>query len=212
MYLFIFITILSLIITVLYYFGIIRYVLLYFKNTNSYLEKYKNLDQADKEKKVIISISVAPDKILKIKPMINSILDQTVKVNQIVLNLPNNIEYDIPKEYETIFTVFRCGKDYGECNKFIPTILREENNNVIIFLLDENYIFAKDYIENMIEEYKKNNCSVISKGGILITPEFFDTDIYDRKNKTLNNEWIKECIKSEKKNINSNDTFKIFNF
>ena len=212
MYLFIFITILSLIITVLYYFGIIRYVLLYFKNTNSYLEKYKNLDQADKEKKVIISISVAPDKILKIKPMINSILDQTVKVNQIVLNLPNNIEYDIPKEYENIFTVFRCGKDYGECNKFIPTILREENNNVIIFLLDENYIFAKDYIENMIEEYKKNNCSVISKGGILITPEFFDTDIYDRKNKTLNNEWIKECIKSEKKNINSNDTFKIFNF
>jgi hypothetical protein len=103
MYLFILTTLLSLFITILYYYGITRYLTLYIKDTNSYLENYKNLDKADNETKVIISLSVPPEKIDKIRPMINSILDQTVKVNQIVLNLPNNKDYKIPKEYENIF-------------------------------------------------------------------------------------------------------------
>lgn len=212
MYLFIFMTLISLLITILYYYGITRYLTLCVKDTNSYLENYKNLDKADKETKVIISISVQPDKIDKIKPMINSILDQTVRVNQIVLNLPNNKEYKIPKEYENIFTIFRCGKDYGECNKFIPTLLREENKNTIILLLDENYVFGQDYIETMIEEYKKDKCSIVSKGGILITPEFFDMDIYKRDENSLNNKWIKDQIKVNKKNISSSDTYKICNY
>lgn len=212
MYLFIFMTILSLIVTILYYYGIVRYFTLYIKDTNSYLENYKNLDKAHKEKKVIISLSVQPEKIDKIKPMINSILDQTVGVNQIVLNLPNNKHYNIPKEYENIFTIFRCGKDYGECNKFIPTLLREENSDTIIILLDEKYVFGQDYIENMVEEYKKEKCGIISKGGILIIPEFFDMDIYNRDKKCLDNGWIKDCVKVNKKNISSNDTYKIFNF
>ena len=186
--------------------------MLHVKDTNVYLENYKNLDKADKEKKVIISLSVDPNKIDKIKPMINSILDQTVRVNQIVLNLPNDKDYKIPKDYENIFTIFRCGKDYGECNKFIPTLLREENSDTIILLLDEKYVFGQDYIETMIEEYKKDNCSIVSKGGILIIPEFFDMDIYDRDNKCLNDGWIKDCVKTQKKNINNNDTYKIFNF
>jgi hypothetical protein len=212
MYLFISMTILSLIVTILYYYGIIRYFTLHVKDTNSYLENYKNLDKAFKEKKIIISLSVRPEKIDKIKPMINSILDQTVGANQIVLNLPNNQDYNIPKEYENIFTIFRCGKDYGECNKFIPTLLREENSDTIIILLDEQYVFGQDYIENMVEEYKKDKCGIISKGGILIIPEFFDMDIYDRDKKCLDNGWIKDCVKVKTKNITSNDTYKIFNF
>ena len=31
-----------------------------------------------------------------------------------------------------------------------------ENKNTIILLLDENYVFGQDYIETMIEEYKKD--------------------------------------------------------
>jgi hypothetical protein len=212
MYLFIFITVLSLLITVLYYYGITRYLMLYIKDTNIYLENYKNLDKVDTDKKVIISISVQPEKINKIKPMINSILDQTVKVNQIVLNLPNNKEYNIPKKFEKIFTIFRCGKDYGECNKFIPTLLREESKDTIIILLDENYVFGQNYIEDMIEEYKKYKCSILSKGGILVIPEFFDMDIYNRDNKCLDNKWIKECIKVDKKYISDTETYKILNY
>lgn len=180
--------------------------------TNSYLENYKKLDRADDVKNVIVSLSVLPDKINKIRPMINSILDQTVRVNQIVLNIPKDKKYNIPPEYKNIFTIFNCGRDYGECNKFIPTLLREENKNTIIILLDEKYVFGKDYIETLIEEYKKDKCSIVSKGGILIIPEFFDMSIYNRKNKVLNNDWIKTCIKCEKKYVSTSDTYKILNY
>lgn len=212
MYLFIFMTLVSLLYTILYYYGIIRYLNLHIKDTHSYLENYKNLDRADNNKNVIISLSVQPDKINKIRPMINSILDQTVRVNQIVLNIPNNKNYDIPNEYKDIFTIFKCGRDYGECNKFIPTLLREENKNTIIILLDEKYVFGKDYIETLIEEYKKDNCSIESKGGILIIPEFFDMSIYNRENKVLNNDWIKGCIKVKNKYISTSETYKILNY
>jgi len=212
MYLFIFMTLVSLLYTILYYYGITRYLYLHTKGTNSYLQNYKKLDRAYNDKNVIISLSVQPDKINKIRPMINSILDQTVRVNQIVLNIPNNKNYNVPSEYKDIFTIFKCGRDYGECNKFIPTLLREENKDTIIILLDEKYVFGKDYIEIMIEEYKKNNCSIESQGGILIIPEFFDMSIYNRKNKVLNNYWIKSCLKVQKKYIFIPETYKIFNY
>ena len=64
----------------------------------------------------------------------------------------------------------------------------------------------------MIEEYKKDKCSIVSKGGILITPEFFDMDIYKRDENSLNNKWIKDQIKVNKKYISSSDTYKICNY
>ena len=79
-------------------------------------------------------------------------------------------------------------------------------------MLDEKYVFGKDYIETIIEEYKKEKCSIVSKGGILIIPEFFDMSIYNRKDKVLDNDWIKNCIKAKKKYISTSDTYKILNY
>jgi hypothetical protein len=147
--------------------------------------------------------------------MLNSILDQTVKIDQISMNIPEeskNKKYTVPTEYKNVCNVYKAGKDYGPGTKYIPTLLREENKDTIIILLDEKYVFGKDYIEIMIEEYKKDKCSIVSKGGILITPEFFDMDIYKREENPLNNKWIKDQIKVDKKNISSSDTYKICNY
>ena len=76
--LFIFMTILSLIITILYYFGIVRYLELHIRENKKYLENYKKLEK-NYDKKVIISMSSTPKNIDKMDPMLNSLLDQTVK-------------------------------------------------------------------------------------------------------------------------------------
>ena len=72
---------------ILYQFEIMRYFAIHCKDYNSYLENYKSLDPADDKHKVIISFSVDPPHIQKIKPFLKSILDQTVRVNQINLIL-----------------------------------------------------------------------------------------------------------------------------
>jgi hypothetical protein len=209
MYLFIILTILSLIITLLYYFGIIRYFQLHFDNTEKYLENYKNLDKASNNK-VIISLSTTPEKIKKIRPMINSLLDQTVKVDNIFLNLPQDKNYDIPEDYKKILNIFSCGQDYGCANKFIPTILREENNNTIIILLEDDYIYGKDFIESLIESYETNKNAIISKKGILVIPEFFDMNVFNRNINNLDDQWIQNCINCKKINLNYTENYKSF--
>ena len=209
MSLFIILTILSFIMTLLYYFGFTRYLELYCRSYKKYLENYKNLNKASKDSKVIISFTTTPEHIKKIKPLLNSLLDQTVKVDQIVLNIPKDLKYDIPKEYNNILNVFECGKDYGCATKFIPTILREQNKDTIIILIQDNYIYGKDYIETMIEEYNKNKCAIINKQGILVTPEFFGMDIYKRDNCELGDDWIKNCIKVDKKEMKYSENYKM---
>jgi hypothetical protein len=206
---FIILTIISLIITLLYYFGIIRYFEMHFSGYEKYLNNYKNLEKASEKNKVVISLTTTPDKIKKLKPILNSLLDQTVKVDQIALNIPKDKEYNIPQEYNDILNVFYCGQDYGCATKFIPTILREDSENTIILILDDKYIYGKDYIETMIEHYNKDNCSIISKHGILITPKYCDMDIYKRDD-ILDDNWIQNCIKSDKKNISYNENYKSF--
>ena len=209
---FLIITIIPMIIVILYYFGIIRYFKLHIDSHKSYIEKYKNLNKASANNRVILSFTSTPSKVNKIKPMIKSILDQTVKVDQIVLNLPknNNNNYNIPNEYNDMLNIFYCN-DYGEATKIIPTLLREDNSDTIIILLNDDYIYGKDFIETMIEESNKNDEAIIYDKGILIKTKFFDPDsILDRKEKYLKDDWILNNIKHKKKYIKYRENFKSF--
>ena len=209
-YIFIILTVFSMIFILLYYFGIIRYLKLHVDSHKPYIERYKNLNKASENNKVILSFSSNVKKINKIMPMLKSILDQTVKVDQIVLNLPEN-NYNIPNEYNDILNIFYCGKDYGPATKIIPTLLREDNADTIIILLKDNYIYGKDFIETMIEESNKDDSAIISNQGILIKTKYFDPNsILERKETDLTENWILNNIRYKKKHIQYSENFKSF--
>jgi hypothetical protein len=128
------------------------------------------------------------------------------------LNIPKEQTFNIPKEYTDILNIFECGQDYGCATKFIPTILREDTKDTIIILLEDKYVYGKDFIETMIDEYNKNNCSIISNNGILLVPDFCDMDVFKRNNEKLDDNWIKNCIKVNKKNISYYENYKSFTY
>jgi len=208
---FLILTIVPLIITILYYFGIFRYFQLHSKSSEKYIKNYKNLNKAS-DNKVIISFTTTPNRILKIRPMINSILDQTVKVDGIYLNIPEkNEKYKIPKDFNNILNIFVTKKDYGEKNNFIPTMLREDNSDTIIILLDDDYIYGKDFIQSIIEENKNNDNPIISKKAILLKPKFIDADkFFDRDKGILKDKWIEEILTTDKKKLNYNENYKSY--
>jgi hypothetical protein len=210
---FVIFTILSLISILFYYFGIFRYIQLHFDNNEKYIKNYKNLDNAH-TKKVVISLSTTSENIKKLKPVLKSILDQTVKVNMIVLNIPKDQFTEIPEDYKDMASIIKCGKYYGLATKIIPTLLREDNKDTIIIMIDDNIIYGKDFVETLIEEYKQNNCAVVNKNAILITPEFFNVDKFNSKDKidlkNLNNDWIKDCINTNKKELIYNENYQSF--
>jgi hypothetical protein len=196
-------TILSLLTTFLSYFGITRYFSCHIKNSNNFIQNYSKLPKTS-ERRVVISFSVNPNKLNKLKPFINSILDQTVKVDLIAMIIPDdgrNMNYVIPDYIKDFAVIFHTGRGYGKGTKLIPMLLREKECDTTIIALDENIVYGQDFIYSLIEESKKYSDSVLTdkKGTfMLFKPEHFGCDVIDRENYSLDNDWfLQKAFKSK---------------
>lgn len=211
------IVLLVIFILILYFFyiyDIIRYISLHYDSDDmKYIKNYKKLKKY-MDCRVVVSLTTTPDRIKKIKPVLKSLLDQTIKVDRIILNIPNSCngsKYDVPEDYKNICNVYNCGRDYGPGTKFMPTILRETSANTIIIMLDDDYIYSKDFLETILNEYKKNpDCAISTNNTILIKPEFLDISVIYTTKKYIDNDWIKKYIKSNIINLEYNKNLRSF--
>jgi hypothetical protein len=194
------------------YFGITRYFFCHIKSTDKFIENYSKLPKASTDNKVVISFTCKQEKLHKLKPFINSILDQTVKVDLIAMITPLEEDYNIPKYIKDITVVFPSGMDCGQGTKLIPMLLREKEKGTIIISLDENKIYGQDFIYTMIEESKKYPDSVLvdTKGStILVRSDHFDCDVIKREK--VDNEWFLKKAKNNKI-VDYKEIYGIINF
>ena len=120
---------------------------MYIFSPEKYSKNYKNLDRVNKKYKTIISLTSSPSKLKKIKPVINSLLDQTVKVDLISITVPYGKQYVLPDNLKNIVQIFRAGKNYQDATSLIPVILREEDATTTIINVGDDTIYGKDFIE-----------------------------------------------------------------
>jgi len=190
-------------------FELLRYITIHCKNYDSYLENYKNLDVADDKNKVIISFSVDPQNVQKIRPFLKSILDQTVKVNQINLNIPSDFGNDIPKEYTNLVRVLKSEKDYKSCTNCIPTLIRAYDKNIIIIILSSDTVYGKDFISFLIKESNKDpNKAIFSNKAILIKPDFVNAKKFFDTTNNFDENWLNNNLIVEKKYVNYFNNYK----
>jgi len=181
-------SLLSIVISILVYFGIIRYIHLYFSKTvDKYTEKYTDLPMAS-ENKTIIVLSIDSEEDLKnIFPTVNSILDQTVRVNQIFLVVPCSSTFEIPENLLKVISVVKPGKVYDDKYQDIISILeREKEKNTIIIRISKGIIYGKEFIENIIEISESNPDSVINDESnlfLVLKPSFIK---FDESSKNVN--------------------------
>ena len=171
---------LSLVYIGLVYFGIIRYVKMHCTDPEKFIAGYSALDRADTDNRVVITLEIPAREIDKIEPLMNSILDQTVKVDEIAIHIyvEDDQEIAIPKYLKKIARIYMVKKSHGQGNAIIPTIMREKDGNTIIMHLDHMQIFGKDFIEDFLTDVKDG--AVSAKGAMLIRPNMFTTkDLYD---------------------------------
>lgn len=137
------------------------------------------------QQKIIISLTTIPSRLNNINLVLDSILNQTIKPDEIVLIIPKKsfreqkeinqdpylINQNLKKYFnENKITILRPDEDYGPIMKILPVILREKQNktNNIIISIDDD----KKYFENMIEElincYKRTQTVCARKGCVLL--------------------------------------------
>ena len=188
-------SLLSLLYIIAEYFGYIRYYQNKLYSTDYYLEKYSKLERSDKER-VIIHFVASINDLENIKPFLNSLLDQTVKVDEIAVSIPYNDRNKIPPHLKNILSVYTFNKDYGDSTKLTPILLREKNGKTKIIIVEPNIMYGKDFIEQIVEKSNKNPSSIIHDKDykeFLIKPELINSGIENYSNGT-------SCIQHLKKN------------
>lgn len=186
----------SLIFILLSYFGLLRYLSMYTSSEEKFINTYTSLPKTSR-KRVVITFSTTPTRIHKLKPLINSLLDQTYRVDQIILAIPYKYKgetYNIPEFVKKVATVIPAGKDnYGECMAVIPTLLREKESDTIIIAVNDNKVYGKDFVESILEheENHPNNILDLKDGSaFLLKPAHFSSDIIKDIDGCVTKKWL----------------------
>ena len=210
-------TILSLIYVILNYFGLIRYTSIYTYPIEDYSKQYKNLDKIGTHKTVISLTSTT--NLDNLTNVIKSLLDQTVKVDLISINIPNKQTYDLPKNLTSSVALIKCGEDNGVLNSLLPVLLKESENTTKIITLGTNTIYGKDFIETLLETLNNNNNKIVYSNnnsndldltkGVVFSTKFFKENIFNKPSKTTQSNWINQYFKNFPKiNIKYTENYK----
>ena len=109
--------------------------------------------------KFVVSFTTSPERISKIKPMIDSILTQSKSPDLFLLNIPEifprtNQKYIIPDFVKKNVTINVIKQDYGPATKLLPAITYLNANN---YSTEDTYIIYLDddinYQQDMISSY-----------------------------------------------------------
>lgn len=193
-------TLLSLAMILLSYFGIVRYLTLHVSGTDKLVEGYSQLPEAT-DGRVVISLSVQHNDFDRLKPVLNSLLDQTVKVDQIGVVVPLGDETKVPDYIKKIANVFPAGKDYGEGTALIPILLKEKECDTIIIALSNDVVYGKDFIEVMVDSVEEHPDTVLTdtkRKAILVKPEYYGCEILDSAQDTYDHDWFLKQAKKAK--------------
>ena len=153
-------------------------------------EKYDNLPKASNIR-TVVTMTTIPERIDMMKPVLNSLLTQSVRVDEIALNIPRVSRkgnmYQVPNWLSALknVTVHRVEKDEGPGTKIFPTLRREPHGTIIIAVDDDN-IYHSNMVEGLVKEYYRYKKKyAITNYGMSMSPELKFPFKYDRTLKTF---------------------------
>jgi hypothetical protein len=123
---------------------------------------------------IVVSLTTIPSRINNLHYTINSIFNQSLNPNIIVVNIP--LEYcnykdtiNIPEFLYRENIIINRVKDYGPATKLLglynSKIFNNMNNNDIIIIVDDDRIYNYNFIENFINYHKKYPDYVLTSAG-----------------------------------------------
>jgi|TARA_B110000261_G_scaffold13670_1_gene13784 hypothetical protein len=202
-------SVLTIIYLILSYSGIIRYISLHCKETLNLAEKYGNKTKSQHFKNNKTIVTMFSNDLFKenLKPVINSILDQSVKVDSILLFTSQETENKyLPEHIKYAVNVIKNEVNYGYGNNIIPAIFKEKEEGVIIIPI-ENKIYGEDYIETLLDKSVEKQLSQIFNQNndlVLIKIDNLDNKFLEKNNKEYSKDWFFKNILNKNK-IEYND-------
>ncbi len=134
--------------------------------------------------KKIISFTTIPSRIHKIKPMVDSILNQSVKPDEIILWLPKTFkrsdlekEIEIPEYLKESQISIKYCEDVGPFTKLYYSLKQEwDHKDTVIVTVDDDVFYPNKWLKTLIRASKKYpNKAIGFRGRILIDKQDYKT-------------------------------------
>lgn len=192
------------------YLGYVRYLKLHLYSMSSYIENYTKLDKADKTR-VVVSFKYNKENVKDLKPFINSILDSSVRVDDISICTPYKNIKNIPEEMKKVLSIVGTSLDKID-NDIHYSILKEPESNTKIIIVNPDMIYGKDFIQTIVDESNSNPDKIIcdkNENALLIKPEFFcskNEKLSQKENFSIQ-KWVENCDRQKMK-LKYNENFK----
>lgn len=111
----------------------------------------------EQDQNIIVSLTTTPYRIDKIKVTLDSILNQSIKPDLIILNIPyhfkrDNIQYQIPtwlNDYKGI--VINRTEDFGPFTKLIPALEQDLSPKTIIITVDDDVWYPRHVVRDLVK-------------------------------------------------------------
>jgi hypothetical protein len=138
--------------------------------------------------RILVSLTTTKNNINYIDKTIDSIKNQTVKPNKIFITIPdysNNKDKNISIPTKLIndkdIQIIKYEKDYGNLLNILGILLIEKNDNTLIITINDNYIYSKYLLEDLIKLHKKNPTAAIGFTGYIYGKNPFIYCSYENK-------------------------------
>ncbi|WP_417875153.1 glycosyltransferase [Xanthomarina gelatinilytica] len=127
--------------------------------------------------KNIISFTTIPSRINNIKPMVDSLLNQSVQADEIILwvsksykRLNQHIETDIPDFIKKTPIIVKFCEDVGPFTKLYYSLKQEWNNKeCIIITVDDDVFYPKHWLKQLLKQENKTPNKAIGYRGRVLT-------------------------------------------
>lgn len=136
--------------------------------------------QQEEKQTIIVSFTTIDSRINYIKPMVDSILSQTVQPDRLEVYLSDHpslfiggIDQGIPpdkvpqflRDYEKQRKLtLKYTDNIGPARKLIPCLQENWGTNNIIITVDDDVIYPSHTIENLVTAYKQHGCVITMRG------------------------------------------------
>lgn len=125
------------------------------------LKKLESSVTLNRQQGPVVTLTTVPKRISNIKPTLVSLLKQTVTPCEIHINVSSDFfkTSDIPDFLIDldIIKIKWVPKDYGPATKFIYTLDRFKNSDKLIIVVDDDMIYPKNLIENLVNADKQHH-------------------------------------------------------
>lgn len=123
--------------------------------------------------RVVASLTTMPDKYSKITRTLESLNQQSYKLDAIYLSLPDKsrrlgIEYPpVPDEIQDLCTIVPC-QDYGPITKIVGGLYQEDDPETVIITFDDDMIYPETIVEELVKHHQNYPDSAIGSSGMLL--------------------------------------------